>query len=66
MSKSLALVPAEGTSVVMRTIETTTPDGDRVVVTVPVTVCPVGYPKGALTWDGFDPQSDLLAAVPEG
>ncbi len=63
---ALALVPEVGTPKVMRTFATTTPDGDRVVVTVPVTVCPVGYPKGLLTWDGFDPQSDLRAARPSG
>ena len=47
---------------VTKTFATTTPDGDRVVVTVPVTICPVGYPEGVLTWDGGDPQSDLRGA----
>ena len=43
--------------VVMRTITTTGPDGEPVVVTVPVANCPLGYPKGATTADGCNPRS---------
>ena len=48
--------------VVTRTITTTGPDGEPVVVTVPVANCPLGFPKGATTADGCDPQSDLGGA----
>ena len=48
--------------VVMRTITTTGPDGEPVVVTVPVANCPLGYPKGATTADGCNPKSDLGGA----
>ena len=49
------LAHAVDTTKVVKTLTTTAPNGEQVVVEVGVTECSVGYPKGSETWDGFDP-----------
>lgn len=54
--ENLAHAAVDTTKVVKtKTLTTTAPNGEQVVVEVGVTECSVGYPKGSETWDGFDP-----------
>ena len=48
-------IAAEAARVEAKTFTTTGPNGEQLVVQAHVTVCPVGYPKSAETWDGFSP-----------